>query len=106
MGSPLAPVLPNFIMGHKKLWLDNYTGSRVLYCSRYVDDIICCSGNSEDAIMCFNTLTCTILTSSSQWKHLPFLDVQVSLSKQSTSHNQCSCVTSVFLEEDLHWFTN
>jgi len=45
-----------------------------------------------------NTSTCAILTSSSQWKQekgqLPFLDVV--LSKQSTSDNQCSCVTSVF----------
>ena len=32
MGSPLAPVLANFFMGHyEKLWLNNYTGPRVLY---------------------------------------------------------------------------
>ena len=39
MGSPLAPVLPNFFMGHyEKLWLNNYTGPKVLYYCRYVDD--------------------------------------------------------------------
>ena len=37
MGSPLAPVLANFFMGHyEKLWLNNYTGPKVLYYRRYV----------------------------------------------------------------------
>ena len=52
MGSPLAPVLANFFMGHyEKLWLDNYTAPRVLYYRRYVNDIFCCFRNSEDAIL-------------------------------------------------------
>ena len=34
-------------MGHyEKLWLNNYTGPKVLYYRRYVDDIICCFRNS------------------------------------------------------------
>ena len=37
-------------MGHyEKLWLNNHTGPKVLYYSRYVDDIICCFRNSNDA---------------------------------------------------------
>ena len=54
MGSPLAPVLANFFMGHyEKLWLNNYTGTKVLYSSRYVDDIICCFRNFIDAPFVF-----------------------------------------------------
>ena len=50
MGSTLAPVLANFFMGHyEKLWLNNYTGPKVLYHRRYVDDIICCFKNSNGA---------------------------------------------------------
>lgn len=54
MGSPLAPVLANFFMGYyEKLWLNNYTGPKVLYYCRYVDDIICCFKNSIDARLFF-----------------------------------------------------
>ena len=54
MGSPLAPVLANFFMGHyEKLWLNNYTGPKVLYYRRYVDDIICCFRNSNTARLFF-----------------------------------------------------
>ena len=54
MGSPLAPVLANFFMGHyEKLWLNNYTGLKVLYYRRYVDVIICCFKNSNDARLFF-----------------------------------------------------
>ena len=50
MGSPLAPLLANFFIGHyEKLWLNNYTGPKVLYYRRYVDDTICCFKNSIDA---------------------------------------------------------
>ena len=38
MGSPLAPVLANFFMGHyERLWLEKYTGTQVLDYRRYVD---------------------------------------------------------------------
>ena len=56
MGSPLAPVLANFFMGHyERLWLEKCTGTKlkVLYYRRYVDDIICCFQNSHDADMFF-----------------------------------------------------
>ena len=74
MGSPLAPVLANFFMGHyERLWLEKYTGSQVLYYRRYVDDItctcICCFQNSHMMQICFfNTLTNAIPTLSLQWK--------------------------------------
>jgi len=57
MGSPLALVLANFFMGHfEKLWLKNYTGPKVLYYGRYVDDIICCFKNSNYASLFFQYL--------------------------------------------------
>ena len=66
MGSPLAPVLANFFMGHyEKLWLNNYTGPKVLYYRRYVDDIICCFRNSYDARLFFEYSTRVIPTLSS-----------------------------------------
>ena len=53
MGSPLAPMLANFFMGHYEKLRLNYTGPKVLYYSRYVDDIICCFKNSNDARLFF-----------------------------------------------------
>ena len=54
MGSPLAPVLANFFMDHyEKVWLNNYTNSKVLYYRRYVDDIICCFKNWNDGRLFF-----------------------------------------------------
>ena len=44
-------------MGHyEKLWLNNYTGPKVLYSRRYVDDIICCFRKSIDARLFFEYL--------------------------------------------------
>ena len=38
MGSPLAPVLANLLMGHhEKIWLENYKGPEVIFYRRYVD---------------------------------------------------------------------
>ena len=32
MGSPLAPLLADFFMGHyEMIWLHNYTGPKILY---------------------------------------------------------------------------
>ena len=57
MGSPLAPVLANFFMGHYEgLWLEKFTGTQVLYYRRYIDDIICCFQNSHDADVLFQYL--------------------------------------------------
>ena len=69
MGSPLAPVLANFFMGHyEKLWLNNYTGPKVLYYRRYVDDIICCFKALLMPVCFLSTLILAIPTLSSLWK--------------------------------------
>ena len=99
MGSPLAPVLANFFMGHyEKLRLNNYTGPKVLYYCRYVDDIICCFKNSNDARLFFEYLNSCHpnikFTMEKEKGQLPFLDVL--LSKQSASDHQGSFITSVY----------
>ena len=102
MGSPLAPVLANFFMGHyEKLWLNNYTGPKVLYYRRYVDDIICCFRNSNDARLFFEYLNSChpnikFTMETEKRGQLPFLDVL--LSKQSASDRQGSFITSVYLK--------
>ena len=109
MGSPLVPVSANFFMGHyERLWLEKYTGIQVLYYRRYVDDIICCFQNSHDADMffqylnkCHPNIKFTMETETDG--KLPFLDVL--LSKERSSNNECSCITSVFRKKDLHWPT-
>ena len=69
MGSPLAPVLANFFMGHyEKLWLEKYTGTQVLYYRRYVDDIIVVFKIPMMLTCFFNTLTNAIPTLSLLWK--------------------------------------
>ena len=100
MGSPLAPVLTNFFMGYyEKLWLNNYTGPKVLYSSRYVDDIICCFRNSNDARLFFEYLNSChpnikFTMETEERGQLPCLDVL--LSKQSASDRQGSFITSVY----------
>ena len=66
------------------IWLDNYTGPKVLHYRRYVDDIICLFRNSEDASiffeylnMCHPNIKFTMETEEKG--QLPFLDVLVSL---------------------------
>ena len=50
MGSPLGPKLANLFMGfHEKEWLAAYTGPKVLYYRRYVDDILCLFEEEEHA---------------------------------------------------------
>ena len=100
MGSPLAPVLANFFMDHyEKVWLNNYTNSKVLYYRRYVDDIICCFKNSIDARFfseylnsCHPNIKFTMETDDKG--QLPFLNVL--LSKQSANDHQGSFITSVY----------
>ena len=54
MGSPLAPVLANLFMGHfEKRWIENYTGNKVEFYKRYVDDIFCLFKNENDALEFF-----------------------------------------------------
>ena len=100
MGSPLAPVLANFFMGHyEKLWLNNYTGPKVLYYRRYVDDIICCFRNSNDARLFFEYLNSChpnikFTMETEERGQLPFLDVL--LPKQSVSDRQGTFITAVY----------
>ena len=93
-------MLANFFMGHyEKLWLNNYTGPKVLYYRRYVDDIICCFRNSNDARLFFEYLNSChpnikFTMETEERGQLPFLDVL--LSKQSVSDRQGSFITSVY----------
>ena len=93
-------MLANFFMGHyEKLWLNNYTGPKVLYYRRYVDDIICCFRNSNDARLFFEYLNSChpnikFTMETEERVQLPFLDVL--LSKQSVSDRQGSFITSVY----------
>ena len=55
MGSPLAPVLANFFMGHhENIWLEQYGDSEVLFYRRYVDDTFCLFHSERDATLFFN----------------------------------------------------
>ena len=87
-------------MGHyEKLWLNNYTGPKVLYYRKYVDDIICCFRNSNDARLFFEYLNSChpnikFTMETEERGQLPFLDVL--LSKQSVSDRQGSFITSVY----------
>ena len=93
-------MLANFFMGHyEKLWLNNYTGPKVLYYRRYVDDIICCFRNSNDARLFFEYLNSChpnikFTMETEERGQLPFLDVL--LSKQSVSYRHGSFITSVY----------
>ena len=89
-------MLANLFMGHyEKLWLNNYTGPKVLYYRRYVDDIICCFRNSNDARLFFEYLnSCHPNIKKEERGQLPFLDVL--LSNQSVSDRQGSFITSVY----------
>ena len=50
MGSPLAPVLANFFMGHhENNWLNNYKGVKPTLYRRYVEDIFCLFDKKEDS---------------------------------------------------------
>ena len=100
MGSPLAPVLANFFVDHyEKVWLNNYTNSKVLYYPRYVDDIICSFKNCNDGRLFFEYLNSChpnikFTMETDEKGQLPFLDVL--LSKQSASDHQGSFITSVY----------
>ena len=99
-GFPLSSCVGQFFNGSLwKLWLNNYTGPKVLYYRRYVDDIICCFKNSNDARLFFEYLNSCHLNIKFTMKteekgHSPFLDVL--LSKQSASDHQGSFITSFY----------
>ena len=57
MGSPLAPILANLVMGyHEEQWIGNYKASQLLYYRRYVDDTFCLFHNKQDAMKFLNYL--------------------------------------------------
>ena len=51
MGSPLAPVLANILMGfHESKWLNEYDPSKPKFYLRYVDDILIAFNNEQDSL--------------------------------------------------------
>ena len=74
MGSPLAPVLPYLFIGHhKKVWLENWQGSEVLFYRRYVEDTFSLFHSENDALLFFIRFT-----KEKEIDHkIPFLDVLI-----------------------------
>ena len=95
MGSPLAPILANFFMGHfETIWLNEYTGNKPTYYKRYVDDIFACFDNkndSENFLIYLNSKHPNIKFTSEceQDGKLPFLDVCI-------NNNNNKLMTSIF----------
>ena len=57
MGSPLAPVLANLVLGHyENIWLKQYYGPSGHFYRRYVDDTFCVFNNENEALLFFNFL--------------------------------------------------
>ena len=83
MGSPLAPVLANLVLGHhENIWLNKYQGPSVQLYRRYVDDTFCLLNTEQDGLSFFDFLNSqhpnikfTIKKETNQM--LSFLDVCV-----------------------------
>ena len=57
MGSPLAPVLANVVMGfHESNWLNEYNLNKPKLYLRYVDDILAAFDNEQDSLNFLNFL--------------------------------------------------
>ena len=57
MGSPLAAVLADILMGfHEPKWLNEYNLSKPKFYLRYVDDILAAFDNGEDSLKFLNIL--------------------------------------------------
>ena len=57
MGSPLAPVLANILMGfHESKWLNEYNLSKSEFYLRHVDDILAAFDNEQDSLSFSNFL--------------------------------------------------
>ena len=55
MRSPLVPVLANLLSGHqRKLWLENFHGSKILFYRQYVDDTFFLFNSDRDATIFFD----------------------------------------------------
>ena len=51
MGSPLAPVLANILIGfHESKWLNEYNLHKPKFYLRYVDDILVAFDNEQDSL--------------------------------------------------------
>ena len=51
MGSPLAPILANIIMGsHERNWITNYNDTKPFFYRRHVDDIFSVFTNETEAM--------------------------------------------------------
>ena len=51
MGSPLAPVLANIVLGfYKSKWLNEYNLNKPKFYFRYVDDILAAFDNKQDSL--------------------------------------------------------
>ena len=51
MGSPLAPVLANILMGfYESKWLNEYNLKKHKLCLRYVDDILAAFEKEQDSL--------------------------------------------------------
>ena len=88
-------MLANFFMGHyEKLWLNNYTGPKVLYYRRYVDDIFVVSETLMMPVCFLSHPNIKFTMETEERGQLPFLDVL--LSNQSVSDRQGSFITSVY----------
>ena len=84
MGSPLAPVLTNILMGfYESKWLNEYNLNKPKYYLRYVDNILAAFDKEQDSLNFLNFLNkrhpnfkCTI---EKQINHsIAFLDVFIS----------------------------
>ena len=84
MGSPLAPVLANIIMGfHESKWLNVYNLKKPKFYLRYVDDVLAAFDNEQDSSNFSNFLNNRHpnikLTIEKQINHfIAFLDVFIS----------------------------
>ena len=57
MGSPLAPVLANIVMGfHESKWLNEYNLNKPNFYLRYVDDILAAFDDEQDSLNFLNFL--------------------------------------------------
>lgn len=83
MGSPLALVLTDLLMGHlKTCGLQNFKDSEFLFYHRYVDDTFCLfHGNIVDALIFFDNINSRhpnirFTIEKEAYHKIPFLDQQ------------------------------
>ena len=81
MGSPLAPILANIFLGHHEgKWINDYSGIKPLYYTRYVDDIFAVFNNSAETALFLTYLNSKhpnieFTDEPEKCNKLPFLDV-------------------------------